>query len=96
MGSHKDDYLQTIQHGINWVTLQQIMALATDKNTAPVTYATVMGFLNTKQKSLNKSRNNKDFNQTAADTITYFMENPTAPIERRETAIPPGSPIGMD
>jgi hypothetical protein len=93
--SHKDDYQQTIQQGINWVTLQQIMALAADKNTAPVTHATVMAFLKTKQKSLHKSRNNKNFNQTAADTIAYFLENPTTPPKSTEQPIPPGSPIGM-
>ncbi|TDR16770.1 zinc-dependent metalloprotease [Marinicella litoralis] len=94
--NHTNNYAQTIQQGINWVTLKQIMALAVDKKAAPVTHATVTGFLQSKQKVLSKSKKHKSFNQTAAAAIVQFLDNPTAPIESTESAIPPGSPIGMD
>lgn len=93
---HEDTYLQAVQQGINWVTLQQIMALAADKTTAPLTTATVKNFLQTKQKTLLKSRQHKAFNQSAANSITQFLKNPQAfKIETKDRPIPPGSPIGM-
>jgi len=93
---HSNDYAQTIQQGINWVTLQQIMNLAADNKAAPVTHATVMGFLKRKQKSLAKSRKHKGFNQNASAAITYFIEHPSKQLESTEPAMPPGSPIGMN
>ncbi len=93
--SHKDDYLQAIQQGINWTTLQQIMQLAADKQAAPITHATVMNFLSSKHKSLAKARNNKAFNQAAARAIKAFLDKPEPSKESVDQPIPPGSPIGM-
>ncbi len=93
--SHKDDYLQAIQQGINWTTLQHIMALSQDANASPLSRAQLLGFLKTKQKSLAKSRQDKVFKQTAAAEIERFLKNPEKVIINEPKNIPPGSPIGM-
>ncbi|MGJ8662553.1 MAG: zinc-dependent metalloprotease [Marinicella sp.] len=94
--NHKDNYHQAIQDSINWVTLNHIIKLAADKNSAPITQAKVMNFLQDKQKSLQKSRKNKAFNRRAALLIKQFIENPELKLENSTQPIPPGSPIGMD
>jgi sRNA-binding protein len=94
--SHKDDYLQAIQQGINWVTLQQIMALSMDENTSPHSQAQLYGFLKSKHKSLAKSRQHKTFNQAAATAIEQFLKKPEPATTAKPKAIPPGSPIGMN
>ncbi|MEZ5472107.1 MAG: zinc-dependent metalloprotease [Marinicella sp.] len=93
---HDDSYLQTIQQGINWVTLQQIMTLAADKKASPLTSALIKDFLKSKQKGLNKMRYNKAINQAAAKAISHFLENPQEFVsDPSDQAMPPGSPIGM-
>lgn len=94
--NHKDNYHQAIQQGINWVTLQQLMALSMDSKLSPLAQSKVMAFLKSKQKSLKKSRNNKDFNHMAADAISRLIEKPEIKLEFKELSIPPGSPIGMN
>ncbi len=94
--THSNDYLQTIQLGINWVTLKQLMSLATNKMLSPIAQAQVMEFLKKQQKSLSKSRNHEAFNSHAAKTIERFLKNPEKTINSTEQPVPPGSPIGMD
>ena len=93
--SHQDTYLQSIQQGINWVTLLQLMELAADTKAAPMTQAQVLGFLQRQQKALKKKRKNKAFNQMAVAAITRFLENPEQKTPAKQQPIPPGSPIGM-
>jgi len=93
--NHQDTYLQAVQQGINWVTLKQIMQLASDKNTSPMAHSMVIGFLKKQQKSLSKKRHKNAMNDTAVSTIEHFLKNPLTPIESNELQIPPGSPIGM-
>lgn len=94
--THQDEYLQAVQQGINWISLHQMMSLATDKKSSPQVSATVQGFLKSKQKRLAKSRKNKAFNQAAVNEIKRFFENPEGfKTKSSEQPIPPGSPIGM-
>ncbi len=92
--THSDNYFQTIQQGINWVTLQQLMTLAFDENASPHTQAELQNFLRNKQKSLAKSRKDKAFNLAAANAINQFLADPKKVRSSQPKPIPPGSPIG--
>lgn len=94
--THSNDYFQAVQQGVNWVTLQQLMALSIDENASPLVQTQLFGFLKNKQKSLAKTRQDKVFNQAAAAAIKQFLENPEKAIITQPKPIPPGSPIGMD
>jgi len=89
-----DAYLQTVQKGINWTTLQQLMTLSIDQSASPQTRAQLLYFLKNKQKSLTKNRQDKVFSQAAAAAITRFLDNPEKTIISQPKPIPPGSPIG--
>ena len=93
---HKDAYLKAIQWGINWVTLQEIMALAANEQIAPITQIKVMHFLHNKRSELNKSKKNKVLNQAAVKAIDRFLDNPVKANQVKPQPMPPGSPIGMD
>ncbi len=92
--SHTDNYLNAVQQGVNWVTLQQLMALSRDQSASPHTHAQLMNFLKSKQKSLAKSRNNKAFNQAASLAIEQFLADPEKISTNSVKPVPPGSPIG--
>lgn len=92
--SHSEAYKQTIQQGINWVSLQEMLALSVHENASPHTQNVVMSFLQGKQKALTKSRKDKVFRLAAARAIEHFYENPEKTTINKPKAIPPGSPIG--
>ncbi len=92
---YKDLYMQSIQHGINWVTLLQLMDLAADDKAAPATQSHVLNFLRKQQKALAKNRQHKAFNLMAVTAIRQFLESPERKMLPTHQPIPPGSPIGM-
>ena len=94
--SHQNDYLQAVQQSINWVTLEQLMALAANPKSSPQTQSVVMAFLTDQQKRLSRSRHNRDLSRHAARAINRFFEDPEKAIKSSSQPIPPGSPIGMD
>ncbi len=91
-----DNYLQAVQHSVNWVVLQQIMNLATDQNLSPLAQSQVLAFLSSQPKKLSRLKNHKVFNQMAVAQIKRFLKNPETKEKKPPQAIPPGSPIGME
>jgi len=91
---HRDDYLQAVQQGINWVTLQQIISLAADPQLAAITQAQVQAFLQVQSGDLKKAGRKHPLSALAHRTIDRFLDQPTQHHPYQEPAIPPGSPIG--
>jgi hypothetical protein len=91
---HRDEYLQAVQQGINWVTLQQLISLAADPQLAAITQAQVQAFLHAQSGELKKAGRKQPLSALAHRTIEQFFKQPTEHQPYQEPAMPPGSPIG--
>ncbi|WP_223789159.1 zinc-dependent metalloprotease [Marinicella meishanensis] len=93
--SHKNEYHQAVQLGINWVALTAIMNLARDPQAAPLTRATVLSFLERKKKVLKRFRRNEGFGLMSINAVNFLLQNPGLEQPASPQPMPPGSPIGM-
>ncbi len=90
----KEDYLGTIQRVVNHVVLRNIIQLAADEDTNPVTKAITHKALRDLQSRL--SQKNDADSQFAVYTIGNFLTNPQSFEVPEAPATPPGSPIGSN
>lgn len=93
--SHKNEYHQAVQLGINWVALTEMTDLAMNPQAAPLTRAAVLSFLERKKKVLKRFRRNEGFGLMSVNAINFLLQNPGREQPASPQAIPPGSPIGM-
>ena len=91
-------YHAEIQRSINWVVLQELMALAANDAASPQARAVVFDQLQKLARYLkkNKSKNSvaQALAQQAARDIEQFMKDKTVPKQPKQFTMPPGSPIG--
>lgn len=89
--SHKNAKAQLLQDSINWVALQNTLALASDKNLAAPVKAQVHAHLKQLHKQLKKG---SDMNKLAYNDISRYFKGEWQADKNSTPAIPPGSPIG--
>ncbi|WP_154223707.1 zinc-dependent metalloprotease [Marinicella rhabdoformis] len=88
---HKSSKQQLLQDSINWVTLQNTLQLASDKNLAAPVKAQVHSHLKSLSKQLKKSG---AMGQLATDEINLYFKGEWKKEQTSTPKIPPGSPIG--
>lgn len=88
---HKNDKLQLVQDGINWVALQNTLKLASHKTIAAPVKAQIHSHLKQLQKQLKKG---SDTAQLANHEINQYFKGEWKAEQTSTPKIPPGSPIG--
>lgn len=93
-----DTYLNEVQRSINWVSLSELMKLASNPQASPQVSAIVIYKLKQLKSWLEKNKPgseiDKAFTAYAVDTIKHFMQSGQPLFQTEVFSMPPGSPIG--